>query len=206
VGTFDAASVSGGAVSVVGGKLRFTPASGFDGTDTFTYRVKDAQGQESAPATVTVTVTPSPSPTASPTSAATASPTPEPTTVPPAGPTPEPAATATPDPTPPAGGGGLPGVGPDGAALPDEAAPVLSSLKLRKRKLTFTSSEAGTVTIVIRKGRKRATIKVSVVEAVKTTVNVPRKFRKGRLKLKLTAMDAAGNQSAALAKRLKLKP
>ena len=48
-----------GTAVVEGGAMRYTPAAGFSGTDTFTYRGGDGQA-ESAPATVTITVTAAP--------------------------------------------------------------------------------------------------------------------------------------------------
>ncbi|GIF24154.1 putative repeat protein (TIGR01451 family) [Actinoplanes tereljensis] len=47
---------SHGTATVVDGKIRYTPATGFTGTDTFTYAVSDGNGN-TATATVTVTVT-----------------------------------------------------------------------------------------------------------------------------------------------------
>jgi uncharacterized protein (TIGR03382 family) len=47
---------AGGAVTLVGGVVRFTPAANFSGTTTFTYTVSDGNGG-TATATVTVTVT-----------------------------------------------------------------------------------------------------------------------------------------------------
>ncbi|MFF5079467.1 beta strand repeat-containing protein [Actinoplanes sp. NPDC000266] len=44
-----------GTATVVGGKIRYTPAAGYTGTDTFTYVVKDAAGS-TATGTVTVSV------------------------------------------------------------------------------------------------------------------------------------------------------
>jgi hypothetical protein len=49
---------SAGTVAVSGGSLTFTPASGFTGSTTATFRASDADGLLSAPATVTVTVQP----------------------------------------------------------------------------------------------------------------------------------------------------
>jgi hypothetical protein len=46
-----------GSAVVQGGKIQYTPTSGFAGTDTFQYTVKDTQGVESTAATVTITVT-----------------------------------------------------------------------------------------------------------------------------------------------------
>jgi uncharacterized repeat protein (TIGR01451 family)/MYXO-CTERM domain-containing protein len=48
---------TGGAVTLVGGVVRFTPAANFSGTTTFTYTISDGNGG-TATATVTVTVTP----------------------------------------------------------------------------------------------------------------------------------------------------
>ena len=57
--TLEVASFSqgsnGGTVALVAGKLRYTPAPAFTGTETFTYRARDA-GAESNQATVTITV------------------------------------------------------------------------------------------------------------------------------------------------------
>jgi cyclophilin family peptidyl-prolyl cis-trans isomerase len=48
---------NGGKVSIVSGKVRYEPRSGFTGTDTFTYTIKDNVGTSDT-ATVTVTVAP----------------------------------------------------------------------------------------------------------------------------------------------------
>jgi hypothetical protein len=47
---------AGGTVAIVGGSVRFTPAAGFSGVTSFTYRSADGLGALSQPATVTVTV------------------------------------------------------------------------------------------------------------------------------------------------------
>jgi hypothetical protein len=57
IGGFDATSAGGGTVARVGDALRYTPAAGFLGTDSFTYDVIDPTGRVSERATVTVTVT-----------------------------------------------------------------------------------------------------------------------------------------------------
>ena len=44
------------AINATSGAITYTPHSGFSGTDTFGYRVKDNEGRESNTATVTVTV------------------------------------------------------------------------------------------------------------------------------------------------------
>jgi hypothetical protein len=62
--------------------VTYTPASGFAGTDTFTYRATDGHGGQSAPATVTLTVaaaTPAATATPTPSPIAAVSPTPSPT-------------------------------------------------------------------------------------------------------------------------------
>lgn len=46
----------GTAVDLGDGRIRYTPNPGVSGTDTFTYRIKDADNTPSAPATVTITV------------------------------------------------------------------------------------------------------------------------------------------------------
>ena len=40
------------------GTVRYTPAAGFSGSDTFQYTTADTQGRESAVTTVTITVSP----------------------------------------------------------------------------------------------------------------------------------------------------
>jgi hypothetical protein len=56
VNSFDATSAGGGSVALVGGQLRYTPAAGFTGTDSFGYDVVDPTGRVSDRATVTVAV------------------------------------------------------------------------------------------------------------------------------------------------------
>ena len=51
-------SEKGGAISVVGSKVRYVPPAGFAGTDRFSYRAVNGQGVMSEPATVTVQVAP----------------------------------------------------------------------------------------------------------------------------------------------------
>ncbi len=46
-----------GTATVNAGKVLYTPAVGFAGTDVFAYTVSDVQGIVSAPASVTITVT-----------------------------------------------------------------------------------------------------------------------------------------------------
>ncbi|GIJ02133.1 hypothetical protein Sya03_14850 [Spirilliplanes yamanashiensis] len=58
IAAFDAVTVQGGAVTQVGGALRYTPPAGFLGTDSFTYTVTD--GTDTDTATVSVTVQNSP--------------------------------------------------------------------------------------------------------------------------------------------------
>jgi outer membrane protein OmpA-like peptidoglycan-associated protein len=53
--SFQTASVKGGTIEKVNGKLVYTPAKGFYGTDTFTYIIVDAKGLE-ATATARITV------------------------------------------------------------------------------------------------------------------------------------------------------
>ena len=55
ISNYQATSDEGGTVALVDGKLRYTPAAGFVGTDTFTYEVSDGNGG-TATAMVTVTV------------------------------------------------------------------------------------------------------------------------------------------------------
>ena len=53
---FDTTSTGGGTVALVSGKLRYTPADGFVGTDSFTYDVVDPTGRVSGRATVKIEV------------------------------------------------------------------------------------------------------------------------------------------------------
>lgn len=50
-------SANGGTVESVAGGIRYTPANGFTGTDTFTYLVNDGTDDSASPATVTINVT-----------------------------------------------------------------------------------------------------------------------------------------------------
>ncbi|MGB3402776.1 MAG: Ig-like domain-containing protein [Microcoleaceae cyanobacterium] len=52
---FDAVSANGGTVTLEGDQLVYTPAAGFEGTDTFTYTIVDSNG-ETGTATVTLSV------------------------------------------------------------------------------------------------------------------------------------------------------
>jgi hypothetical protein len=66
IGSFDATSAEGGSITEVGGQLRYVPAAGFIGTDSFSYTALDPTGRSSAPATVTVTVGETPPPPPAP--------------------------------------------------------------------------------------------------------------------------------------------
>ncbi|MFS0701690.1 Ig-like domain-containing protein [Cellulomonas sp. 179-A 4D5 NHS] len=70
VRSVSSASTQGGTVALVGGEVRYTPAPGFRGTDTFTYVVEDSRGGSDT-ATVTLTVVNNP-PVANPDTYATA--------------------------------------------------------------------------------------------------------------------------------------
>jgi hypothetical protein len=112
------------------GGFRYEPATGFVGTDTFTYRIPGGLLLllPSAPATVTITVTapptppPTPEPTPPPTPAPTPAPTPKPTPKPTVAPTPTPAPTARPTPTP------RPTVGPIATVVPIPPVPSIDPL------------------------------------------------------------------------------
>lgn len=90
-------------------------------------------------------------------------------------------------------------------ALLDTLAPKLSKAKLKKRKLSFTLSEAGRVTVVVNevvKGKKKPKRRGKVTKAGrsgKNTLAIAKKLlKKGRrYKLVITAVDAAGNASKA---------
>jgi Bacterial Ig domain len=62
--TLNTGPASGTLALNANGSFSYTPASGFTGNATFTYRANTAAGGQSAPATVTITVNPPPAPTA----------------------------------------------------------------------------------------------------------------------------------------------
>ncbi len=93
------------------------------------------------------------------------------------GPAPAPTATATPQPT------------------ADRTAPVLTRVRLvSRRKLAFTVSEAATVRVAIRRRGKAAGNVTRRVTKGAHRLRLP--SRRGRLRLFVTATDAAGNRSA----------
>ena len=99
----DSGPANGTAIVRRDGSWTYTPASGFVGTDTFTYVASDGL-VTSEPATVSITVRGgdpvTPIPTASPTPTPTRSPTPSPSPVPTPSPTPSPSPTSSPRPSP----------------------------------------------------------------------------------------------------------
>jgi hypothetical protein len=94
------------------------------------------------------------------------------------------------------------------SALPpprDRTAPVVSKLRVVGRKLTFTLSEAAKVTIrveLLTKGKKAKTVKragskpAGRLGANKATF--PKGLARGRYRVTITALDAAGNRSKAV--------
>jgi subtilisin-like proprotein convertase family protein len=134
----------------------------------------------------------------------------------------------TPRPEPgvdPAGGpvgGGDPGPGPSGdepggGPAPDRTAPVISPLtlapaKLRLRRATtlgFALSEASALSVEVLRGRRKvATLRRLVpagVNRVRLTRRIGRRLlRPGRHRLRVTAVDAAGNRSLPRTRRLEV--
>ena len=87
----------------------------------------------------------------------------------------------------------------------DEVAPVISSAKLRKRRLTYTLSEAAKVRVKIQRkaGRRWRTLRTVTIAGRpgangKRLAKLP---RRGKLRVVLTATDAVGNASAELTVR-----
>ena len=97
--------------------------------------------------------------------------------------------------------------------LPDRAAPVVSKASVKRRKLTFTLSEAATATVVVKefiKGRKKPVRrgKVTVNGAAGTNVvRIARRLLKQgrRYRLVISAVDIAGNVSSRVAVKLTLR-
>ena len=173
--TFTGASANGGTVTATPGGLRYAPAAGFVGSDTFTYRVRNADGLESDPATVTVDV----------------------------------AATA-PDALAPGGSSPGDGSGVLGVVERDRAAPIITKVRAKGRRLRFRMSEAARVTIRVErlaKGRKQIVKRAGGQRAGRAGSNrmkLPKRLRSGRYRVTITAIDAAGNRSARVRKRFRV--
>ena len=197
-----ATSEHGGVLELTAGGIRYVAAKDFVGTDTFTYRVKNADGLESSLATVTVTV-----------AAAPASGTPgtgTPGTGTPGTGNPLPGGAII-DPVtgkpivgaggPLSGAGGLLGVG---ATAADRTAPVVTKAAVKRRRLSFTLSEVARITVVFQqssktKGKlgKRAT-RTLIGKRGANALRVASKLLKGRYRITIVAVDAAGNRSKAV--------
>lgn len=99
------------------------------------------------------------------------------------------------------------------APAPDTTAPVLSRVRLSKRtftrrgaRLSFDVSEAAAVKLtILKRGHRRFKAVSSIPLAASAghiTRRLPsRKLKRGRYKLRLVAVDAAGNESRSVAKR-----
>lgn len=104
------------------------------------------------------------------------------------------------------GGGGNPGGGQNPPPPADTVAPVLSSAKFASAKiksgaalsLKLTLSEGATLTVELRKGKKKVTSFKVTAAAGKRTVKLPkRKLAKGSYSAVITPVDAAGNKGKA---------
>lgn len=122
-------------------------------------------------------------------------------------------------------GGGPVVTPPDQQPVPDTTKPVLSKVnlkgRLRARKggtLGFSLSEAAKVEVVVarlvkRKGKTKARRLGTLSKAAAAgagTIKLPKKIggtrlRRGKLRLTLTATDAAGNRSAAVRRQVRVK-
>jgi plastocyanin len=138
-------------------------------------------------------------------------------------PTPEPTSSAGPSPsataTPPGGTG--PGTAPPAddhtttprpVAATEVVAPAVRGIELRARRrtarVTFTLSEAATVTLQIRKRGSREVLRTFTVQvrAGKRTVALRGgKLRRGRYTVTLTARDSSGNRSEAASAALRIR-
>ena len=130
--------------------------------------------------------------------------------------------TIDPDPDPGPG----PGPGPAPGPAPDTKAPVLSAVKLSTKKvkpakrgatiarkagakLSFKLDEAAAVTVsVVKHGKPRGPVATFAADAGRTTRRFSarvsgKKLKRGRYKLRVSAVDAAGN--AATSKTLRFK-
>jgi hypothetical protein len=177
----------GGTLTPTAAGLLYTPPAGFNGTDTFTYRARSAGGSESAPATVTIEVRALPPVAEQPLLSA-----------------------ASRDVLGPAAGGvaGAGGAGAGGslagAGRPDRFHPILSSVHVRRGRLSLRVGEAGTVRIGVRRLRWRRSGRApEVVVTQAVPVGLTRIDLRGRLgklgrgpyRFVMTVVDAAGNRS-----------
>ena len=118
--------------------------------------------------------------------------------------------TATPTPTPTTQpGGGNPTPSPGGGQT-DTVKPTVRSVKLKKVKrgahVTFTLSEAATVTIRVKRGRKvLKTVRVQARAGKRTVTVRSRKFKKGKYTIEVRARDAFGNNSSLAKKPLRIR-
>jgi plastocyanin len=118
-----------------------------------------------------------------------------------------------PPPPPPGDGGGGGGGGngpppppPPASSSPDTTAPAFSAVRVKSKKLTFKLSEAGKVTIKIRKGHKVVkTFHVSGKQGANSFRLTHRGLKKGvKYRALVTAVDGAGNKSRVASVSLKL--
>jgi plastocyanin len=125
--------------------------------------------------------------------------------------TPTSTATSTPTPTPtksPQPGGGTTTPPPSGGT--DTVKPTVNKLKLKAlrhaARVTFKLSEASTITIRVKRGKKLLVSKRLQAPAGTRTVTVrSRKLKKGRYTIEILARDAVGNRSVAARKTLRLR-
>jgi plastocyanin len=86
----------------------------------------------------------------------------------------------------------------------DTTAPVIRSLKVKGRRVSFSLSEAARVRVTLK--RSGGTAKSSTRDASQGSNSFRlKRLRKGRYSLKLAATDAAGNRSAAATRRFRVR-
>jgi plastocyanin len=87
---------------------------------------------------------------------------------------------------------------------PDTTAPVIGSVKVKGRKVSFSLSEDASVKLTLK--RSGAAAKSSTHDGGRGANSVKlKKLRTGRYSLKLVATDASGNHSAAAKKRFRVR-
>ena len=108
--------------------------------------------------------------------------------------------------------GGGPSPGSALPSVPDRTAPIVSRIRVVGRRLTFRLSEAATVRIVVVRrveGRRRATTRFVVPisgHAGTNALRLSQWLRRGRYRVTITAVDAAGNRSRAWIGGVALRP
>ena len=86
----------------------------------------------------------------------------------------------------------------------DRAAPVLTRLRVSRKRVTFRLDETAKVRISVRRGRRSRKPRVRQAKRGANRIAIPR-LRRGRYRIAVTATDPSGNRSRAVRVRRRVR-